>query len=184
MADDSQKVLPTLITLHTPLLAQILFFGALLSAILSTASGTLLAPSTIFTENLLRPMLGKISDENFLLVIRSVVVVFGMLVTGFALNSTSSIFEMVENAYKVTLVAAFIPLTLGLYWSRATTQGAMLSITLGVVSWVLLEIGNPEGVWPPQLVGLGMATIGMLVGSLTPQILHRDSNVIEDMPSV
>ncbi|MCC6199625.1 MAG: sodium:solute symporter, partial [Moraxellaceae bacterium] len=60
---------------------------------------------------------------------------------------------------------------------------AMLSITLGVVSWVLLEIGNPEGVWPPQLVGLGMATIGMLVGSLTPQILHRDSNVIEDMPS-
>ena len=183
MADDSQKVLPTLITLHTPLLAQILFFGALLSAILSTASGTLLAPSTIFTENLLRPMLGKISDENFLLVIRSVVVVFGMLVTGFALNSTSSIFEMVENAYKVTLVAAFIPLTLGLYWSRATTQGAMLSITLGVVSWVLLEIGNPEGVWPPQLVGLGMATIGMLVGSLTPQILHRDSNVIEDMPS-
>lgn len=183
MADDSQKVLPTLITLHTPLIAQILFFGALLSAILSTASGTLLAPSTIFTENLLRPMLGNISDEKFLLVIRSVVVVFGLLVMAFALNSTSSIFEMVENAYKVTLVAAFVPLTLGLYWSRATTQGAMFSIALGVITWVLLEISNPEGVWPPQIVGLGMSIIGMLVGSLAPQVLHRDRDVIEDNPA-
>lgn len=183
MADDSQKVLPTLIMTHTPLIAQILFFGALLSAILSTASGTLLAPSTIFTENLLRPMLGQISDEKFLLVIRSVVIVFGLLVMVFALNSTSSIFEMVENAYKVTLVAAFIPLTLGLYWSRATTQGAMLSITLGVTTWVLLEIGNPEGVWPPQIVGLGMAIIGMLVGSLTPQLLHPDRDVIDESAS-
>jgi SSS family solute:Na+ symporter len=184
MADDSQKVLPTLITQHTPLIAQILFFGALLSAILSTASGTLLAPSTIFTENLLRPMLGQISDEKFLWVIRSVVAAFGLLVMAFALNSTSSIFEMVENAYKVTLVAAFIPLTLGLYWSRATTQGAMLSITLGVTTWVLLEISNPEGVWPPQIVGLGMAIVGMLVGSLTPQLLHRDRDVLEETPPV
>lgn len=184
MADDSQKVLPTLITTHMPLIAQILFFGALLSAILSTASGTLLAPSTVFTENLLRPMLGNISDDKFLWVIRSVVVVFGLLVMAFALNSTSSIFEMVENAYKVTLVAAFIPLTLGLYWSRATTQGAMFSIALGVTTWVLLEIGNPEGTWPPQIVGFGMAIIGMVAGSLMPQYLHRDKDVIEDeMPS-
>jgi Na+/proline symporter len=183
LADDSQKVLPTLITTHTPLIAQILFFGALLSAILSTASGTLLAPSTIFTENMLKPMLGNISDEKFLWVIRSVVIVFGFLVMAFALNSTSSIFEMVENAYKVTLVAAFIPLTMGLYWSRATTQGAMFSIALGVTTWVLLEIGNPEGVWPPQIVGLVMAFIGMLVGSLTPQVLHHDKDIIDE-PSV
>ena len=128
-------------------------------------------------------MLGQIIDEKFLLVIRSVVIVFGLLVMVFALNSTSSIFEMVENAYKVTLVAAFIPLTLGLYWSRATTQGAMLSITLGVTTWVLLEIGNPEGVWPPQIVGLGMAIIGMLVGSLTPQLLHPDRDVIDESAS-
>lgn len=183
LGEDSQKVLPTLITTHTPLIAQILFFGALLSAILSTASGTLLAPSTIFTENMLKPMLGKISDDKFLWVIRSVVVAFGFLVMAFALNSTSSIFEMVENAYKVTLVAAFIPLTMGLYWSRATTQGAMFSIALGVTTWVLLEIGNPEGVWPPQIVGLVMAFIGMLVGSLTPQVLHHDKDIIDE-PSV
>jgi len=47
---DSQRVLPSLILNHTPLIVQIFFFGALLSAIMSTASATLLAPSVMFTE--------------------------------------------------------------------------------------------------------------------------------------
>jgi len=169
---DSQMVLPTLILNHTPLLAQILFFGALLSAIMSTASGTLLAPSTIFTENVLKPWLGKISDRNFLHIIRSVVLVFGVCVTLYALNSDASIFSMVEDAYKVTLVSAFVPLAAGVYWSRANTQGAVVSIVFGVVTWISLEIVAPEGICPPQLAGLGAAMLGMLIGSLTPKFIR------------
>jgi SSS family solute:Na+ symporter len=130
-ADNSQLVLPTLIMQNTPVFAQVMFFGALLSAIMSTASGTLLAPSTIFTENVLKPFLGHMPDHRFLRIIRSVVLIFGVFVTLFALNSNSSIFEMVENAYKVTLVAAFVPLAAGVYWSKANTQGAVLSMVLG-----------------------------------------------------
>ena len=47
-------MLPTLILQHTPLFAQVMFFGALLSAIMSSASGALLAPSVAFTENIIR----------------------------------------------------------------------------------------------------------------------------------
>lgn len=172
LQNDSQLVLPTLILEHTPLLAQIMFFGALLSAIMSTASGTLLAPSTIFAENVLKPWMGHISDRNFLHIIRTVVLVFGVCVTLFALNSDSSIFEMVENAYKVTLVAAFVPLAAGVYWSRANTQGAVVSIVFGVMVWLTLEIIAPEGICPPQLAGLAAAMIGMLVGSLTPRFIR------------
>lgn len=168
---DSQLVLPTLIMEHTPILAQVMFFGALLSAIMSTASGTLLAPSTIFTENILRPILGNVSDTRFLWIIRSVVLTFGGCVTLFALNSNSSIFEMVENAYKVTLVSAFVPLVAGIYWSRANTQGAVFSMIFGVVVWVFLEATAPEGLWPPQLAGLVAAIIGMLLGSLLPEMI-------------
>lgn len=168
---DSQLVLPTLILQHTPLLAQIMFFGALLSAIMSTASGTLLAPSTIFTENILRPILGNVSDTRFLWIIRVVVLTFGCFVTLFALNSDSSIFEMVENAYKVTLVSAFVPLVAGIYWSKANTQGAVLSMTLGISVWIALEAIAPEGLWPPQLAGLVAAIFGMLLGSLLPQVI-------------
>ena len=44
LAEDAQMILPNLILDKTPVFAQVLFFGALLSAIMSTASGTLLAP--------------------------------------------------------------------------------------------------------------------------------------------
>ena len=63
-------------------------------------------------------------------------------------------------------VAAFVPLVFGLYWKRANTQGALFAIALGVSSWLLLEIFHPDGLWPPQLLGLLMSLAGMLAGSL------------------
>lgn len=163
---DSQHILPQLILNHTPVFAQVMFFGALLSAIMSTASGTLLAPSVTFTENILKPLIGHLSDRHLLWTMRMVVVIFACAVTLFALNANASIYQMVENAYKVTLVAAFIPLVFGLYWKRANTWGALFAIVLGVSSWLFLEIFYPDGLWPPQLFGLLMSLAGMLAGSL------------------
>lgn len=60
---------------------------------------------------------------------------------------------MVENAYKVTLVEAFVPLVFGLYWARANNSGALFSISFGIVSWLLMEKFYAAGIWPPQLVG-------------------------------
>jgi len=168
LEQDAQLILPTIITTHTPIFAQVMFFGALLSAIMSTASGTLLAPSVTFTENILKGFIAPQSDRQFLFTMRTVVVCFTVAVTLFALQSDSSIYEMVGNAYKVTLVTAFVPLVFGLYWQRANTQGALCSIIAGFFSWILLEIFYPEGMWPPQLVGLLMSMLGMVVGSLLP----------------
>ena len=168
--EDSQKILPTLIMNHTPVFAQVVFFGALLSAIMSTASGTLLAPSVTFTENILKGIIGQQSDRHFLWTIRAVVVCFTFAVTLFALNSEASIYEMVGNAYKVTLVMAFIPLVCGLYWKRANSQGALFAIIAGLSSWLLLEIFNSEGLWPPQLAGLLLSALGMVLGSLLPDL--------------
>jgi solute:Na+ symporter, SSS family len=170
---DSQLILPTLIMQHTPVLAQVLFFGALLSAIMSTASGTLLAPSVTFTENILKGIIGHQSDRHFLWTMRTVVVCFTVAVTLFALTSTASIYEMVGNAYKVTLVAAFIPLVSGLYWKRANNQGALFSIVAGVSTWLVMEIFHADGLWPPQLAGLLMSALGMLLGSLLPNLTQR-----------
>ena len=52
--EDPQKVLPTLVLEHMPFVMQVLFFGALMSALKSTASATLLAPSVTFVENIWR----------------------------------------------------------------------------------------------------------------------------------
>jgi SSS family transporter len=170
MAKDPQHILPELILKHTPVFAQIVFFGALISAIMSTASGTLLAPSVTFTENILKRFLRKdLSDRQFLLTMRLVVVGFGVFVTIFALNSESSIYEMVGNAYKVTLCGAFVPLVFGLYWKKATSTGALLSIVFGVGTWLVLEWVSPEGFVPPQLAGLIASAVWMVIGSLATQ---------------
>lgn len=95
--------------------------------------------------------------------------VFAICVLLFALHTDSSIHKMVENAYKVTLVAAFIPLLCGLYWKRATTQGALMGIIGGLMVWVLCEVLQPSDVWPAQIIGLGVAIVGMIAGSLLPQ---------------
>lgn len=173
IASDPQMVLPSLIMNHTPLGAQVLFFGALLSAIMSTASATLLAPSVMFTENILKHIAFKhMGDQQMLLTMRIIVLTFGSFVLWFALNTESSIFKMVENAYKITLVGAFVPLAFGLYWKRANNQGALLSITMGLISWMSMEILQPDTYWPPQLVGLLMSVTGMLAGSLLPNMMR------------
>jgi Na+/proline symporter len=76
----------------------------------------------------------------------------------------------------VTLVAAFVPLVMGLYWKRATTQGAIASIAAGVVVWLLFFPQVNEGLskaFPGQLAGLLAALVGMVAGSLLPQRLRN-----------
>ena len=169
LAKDSQYILPRLILDHAPFAVQVMFFGALLAAILSCSSATLLAPSVTFAENVLRNFFPNITDDQFLRMLRIVVLVFAMGVLAFAMGSNSTIYGMVENAYKITLVAAFTPLAFGLYWKRATTQGAAAAMALGLATWISLELVAPEGFFPPQFAGLFAAIFGMLAGSLLPQ---------------
>ncbi|HYG12806.1 MAG TPA: sodium:solute symporter family protein [Methylophilaceae bacterium] len=181
---DPQLILPTFIMQNAPLFAQVMFFGALLSAIKSCASATLLAPSVTFTENILRPMLGdKMSDQKLLRYMRIVTLSFTLLVTLYAINSDAGIFAMVENAYQVTLVVAFIPLACGVYWKRATNQGALLAIWLGLVTWLsMLAFGPEDPFIPAQLAGLLASACGMVLGSLLPSYIP--DNLPEKQASV
>ena len=173
-ARDIQRILPDLILNKTPLWAQVLFFGALLSAILSTASGTLLAPTAIISENIIRPFRPHMGDRQLLVTLRVVLVIFTAGILLFALNSKSTMYEMVQNAYKVTLVGAFIPLAAGFFWKRATSTGALASSLLGMGAWLLMEYlagaaiaaKVEPSIWPPQIIGFGFAMIGMIAGSL------------------
>ena len=173
LANDAQKVLPTLILSKMPLIAQILFFGALVSAIKSTSSATLLAPSTSFVENILKNIFPKMSDKQELLLMRVTIFVFtGLVLTYAILMEGTSIYDLVSAAYQIPLVGAFVPLVFGLYWKRATTQGAVLSIVLGMGTLLLFTFHTALGeAFPGQLAGLLLALAGMVVGSLAPQWL-------------
>ncbi|HEY0589981.1 MAG TPA: sodium:solute symporter family protein [Pseudoduganella sp.] len=186
--NDYQRLLPTFVLTKMPLVMQILFFGALLSAIKSTSSATLLAPSTSFTENILKNLRPGMSDKQQLFAMRATIVVFAATVLAYAIAMKgTSIYELVSTAYQVTLVAAFVPLLMGLYWKRATTQGAILSVAFGIATWVLFfpQIGGEElaASFPGQLAGLLAAFAGMAVGSLAPQVLKNRHDSAHHMPA-
>ena len=82
-------------------------------------------------------------------------------------------YEMVQNAYNVTLVGAFVPLLAGAYWKRATTQGALFSIVLGIGTWLAANTVAAEALVPPNLVGFFASIVGMLLGTLAPQVLAQ-----------
>ena len=168
--DDPQKVIPTLVMQKMPFAMQVIFFGALLSALKSTASATLLAPSVTFVENIWRQFFPRTSDAQELRTMRIAVLVFSVCVCGYAIASQGTpIYEMVSGAYQITLVGAFVPLVAGLYWPRATTQGAVFSMVLGVLTWGVLMLTPAGAQFPAQLAGLLMAGVGMALGSLGPQ---------------
>jgi SSS family solute:Na+ symporter len=170
---DSQMILPTLILNHMPFYLQVVFFGALLSVIMSTASGTLLAPSVTFAENVLKGFAPRMTDQQFLWSTRLTVLIFASIVTYYAIATEASIHTMVENAYRITLAGAFVPLAAGLFWKKASNLGAGLAITLGLSTWIILEITGFEGPGEPQLVGLFASLIGMIIGStLSPNRTH------------
>lgn len=161
---DTQMTIPFLVLNHSGLGMQILFFGALLSAILSTCSGAILAPATVVGENLLRPLYGeKISDKQLLKIMRLSVIGITIISVGLSLYK-AEIYELVGESSSLSLVALFTPLVAGLYWKRATATGAILSMVAGTGVWLILEFyptDIPSIVW-----GLSASITGMLVGSL------------------
>jgi len=175
-AEDSQKILPTLVLERMPVWLQVMFFGALLSAIMSTASATLLAPSTTFVENILKNF-HRLPDKRELRAMRITVSVFTVCVLIYSIVMEGTpIYELVAMAYQFPVVGAFWPLVCGLYWKRATTQGAIWSIVLGMSTWAILAATPLGEVFPSVLGGFILAGIGMVAGSLLPtqgNVAHR-----------
>lgn len=164
MSGDPQLVIPRMVQLHGGLWLQILFFGALLSAILSTTSGAILAPATVLGENLIRPLLRNPSDKQMLGVMRFGVVLVAVCSAVMA-SLQNNIYELVGQSSVFSLVSLFVPMAAGLYWKRATNMGSILSIFMGMAGWILFEYAIHTET-PSLIHGLLASILGMVVGSL------------------
>jgi SSS family transporter len=164
LSGDLQLALPRMVLAHMPVWVQVVFFGSLLSAIMSTTSSAILAPAAILSENIIKPVFReRMTDSRLLLVTRISVLLFSALATIMA-TMRSNIYELVGESSIVTLVSLFVPLTLGLYWSKSTGLGAVLAMITGLTSWFVfkwVETGVPELV-PATLISL----VTMVVVSL------------------
>jgi Na+/proline symporter len=164
IAGDTQLALPNMVLQHTSMPIQILFFGSLLSAIMSTTSSAILAPAAIFSENLVKPLMkGKLSDAQLLKVTRISILVFSVIATVMACVRTN-IYELVGESSVLSLVSLFAPLAFGLYWKKASPIGALLSMVTGMLTWIIFEVLKTS--WPSLIPALIVSLLAMVVGSL------------------
>lgn len=159
---DTQLLLPNLVLHYASPFVKIIFMGALISAILSTASGVILASATVISENIVKPLRPTITDKQFLQSLRLSVVLVAIVALYMAL-SNGNIFALVAEASSFGLVSLFVPMVAAIWFKRSTLWGAILSMALGLAAYFLFD---SEGSFVPiQLTGLGWSIIGIIVGS-------------------
>ena len=161
--DHGQNLIPSIVSLHTGTVIQILFYGSMISAILSTSSGAMLAPATVIGENLIRPYMPKLSDKKLLLFTRLSVIVVAVVSCYFAFDD-SDIVGLVVASLSLILVCVFAPFTLGLFWKRSSVFGAWSAIVVGGLTWFICYLLNTR--LDPTLIGTPVSLVVMIIGSL------------------
>ncbi|RAI91644.1 sodium:solute symporter family protein [Algoriphagus yeomjeoni] len=162
--ENKQLMLPSMVLAHGGLPVQIIFFGALISAIMSTASSGMLAPAALISENLIKPLFkGKLTDKHLLWTLRISVLGVAILAVWMALQD-SNIYELVAGASILMLVSLFVPLTSGLYWKKSSKIGAMLSMIIGMLTYLIMDRFEPE--ISSHIYGLLGSALAMVAGSL------------------
>ncbi|MCE7068130.1 sodium:solute symporter family protein [Dyadobacter sp. CY326] len=167
---DGQLIIPNMVLKHMSVPLQILFFGALVSAILSTTSSAIMAPAAVLGENIFKFFNPKMSDQQLLKIIRLGIVVITIVCIFMALRS-DSIFDLVAESSAFSLVSLFIPLAAGLYWKATNELGCMLSMISGLIAWLGCAYIATE--YPPLIYGLLASLTGMIIGILWEKVVAQ-----------
>ncbi len=154
---NGENVIPSLIASLDQPYIEILFYGALISAILSSASSGLLAPSTLISENLFPSRKGNISLKK----IRTVMFCWALLSFVVA-NFGENIFTLVGLASSISLVALFCPLIMALFYKKHSPLAAILSLGTGLISWLFLTYFSPDS--PIELLALAFSFLFYFIG--------------------
>ncbi len=114
-------------------------FAALIAAIMSTASGTLLASATIISNDLLKPYVFKnLEDHQFLGLTRVTTLCLAVIAIVISIW-VKEVLVAIDIAYAILTGGMFMPVVLGLFIKWLTPKAAFSAIIASVV-FILLSI--------------------------------------------
>lgn len=175
ISSNDQNIIPTLVNTMTSTPLQILFYGALISAILSTSSGAMLAPATVVGENLIKPYIRNLSDKRLLLYTRLSVILVAVISCYFAFDDTD-IVGLIEASLSLILVCLFAPFTFGLFWKKSSIIGAWSAIIFGGLTWFFCFIFNTR--IDAKIYGFVISCLSMIIGSMfCPDKINTEQNL-------
>jgi solute:Na+ symporter, SSS family len=167
-----QMIIPNMVLKHMNVPLQILFFGALVSAILSTTSSAIMAPATVLGENIIKYFRPELTDKELLRIIRWGILGITLICIYMA-ATRESIFDLVAESSAFSLVSLFVPLTSGLYWRRSGEAGCIISMLAGLTTWLICVFVETE--YPPIIFGLMAGFFGMWLGTQISAVQNVES---------
>ncbi|WP_370942741.1 sodium:solute symporter [Amycolatopsis sp. cg5] len=146
-----------------------LVLAAALSAMMSTASGALIACSTVSTADLLAKFRGKTAGDDDVHKNRMTTLVLGLVAIGIAMVVTSVI-DALTIAYDILVGGLLVAIVGALFWKRGTREGALVSMIAGTVAVVAFMVIDGVDANSPIYWGLGASLVTyVLVSLLTPR---------------
>lgn len=110
-----------------------LVLASVCSALMSTASGTLLASSTLITNDILKQYFMKnMSDKQLLMASRVTTLIVGLIAITFSIW-IQDVLVALDVAYAILSGAIFIPLVMTFFWKKATPNAGFYSILISTI---------------------------------------------------
>jgi Na+/proline symporter len=193
---DSREVLPQMSMTVLPFILGLFTLAGVVGAGLSTANGGLLAVCAVFARNILqrnilrtkREKMGEEEMKRFDYKLLVYTRLMGIPVMAAAI--TLAYFKpepgiMLVLAFDVVFAGCFVPLTLGLFWKKANTPGALAAVIVGSLTRLVLYFTIPEHLAgldtmiPPVVSLLVMVPVSLLTQKRYP----ANHEVIYETPS-
>ena len=140
-----------------------LLMAAALAAMMSTASAGLLAASTTVTEDLLPKLRG--GKQSSLATSRLFTLLTGLVVLAIAL-AVNDVISALTLAYNLLVGGMLIPLMGAIFWKRATTAGAIASMSLGFATALLFMVKDGLDANTPIYYSLAISLVSFVLVSL------------------
>ncbi len=149
--------------------------AGMLAAFMSTHDSYLLCWSTIITNDIIEPLSNrKLSSKNKILITRLIIFILGIYIFywGMFYEGSDAIWDYLGITGAIYFTGAISVIVFGLYWKKASSTGAVLSLLGGLSSLLGLEpirkaldinISNPAII---GLLTLGFSVTLMIFGSL------------------
>jgi Na+/proline symporter len=142
--EESRFLLADLAINDMPMMVGVAVLLGIIAASMSTASGVVLDLANLITRNLFQRYSKTVWDNATMLRISRWIALptMGAAVVFAYIRPEPGILLIL--AFDIVLAGCFVPLTLGLFWSRANTPGAIASIVAGTSARIALHWLVPE----------------------------------------
>ncbi len=147
------SVMPLLIKNYLDPVSVVILTLTILSAVLSTITSALLAPSSILAHNFLK----KYFKNSSTLVLCRYAVLAVTAVSVLIAFMGENVYGLLESSYAIGLVGFFAPLVIGLYSKKLNETACLISMGAGLLFWMPELFIETD--WPLALLGLLMSFV-------------------------